>query len=98
MDPVRDPEQLEPKYLSRIEKLSDAGVLEIGCGNGRLTWRYASLVRSVIGIDPEADVLKEALKAKPSENSLRFGAVQGLAERLPLKADSFDAVLFSRSL
>jgi ubiquinone/menaquinone biosynthesis C-methylase UbiE len=98
MEPVRDPEQIEPKYLSRIEELSDARVIEIGCGNGRLTWRYASLVDSVIGIDPEADALREAIDARPLEGCLRFDAVRALAERLPLKAESFDAALFSWSL
>jgi ubiquinone/menaquinone biosynthesis C-methylase UbiE len=98
VEPVRDPEQNEPEYLGRIEKLSGARVIEIGCGNGRLTWRYVSLVDSVIGIDPETDALKEAIDSKPLEGSLRFGAVRALAERLPLKAESFDVALFSWSL
>ncbi len=98
MEPVRDPDQIESEYLGRVERLSDARVIEIGCGNGRLTWRYASLVDSVTGIDPEADALKEAMDAKQLEGRLRFDAVRALAERLPLKAESFDAALFSRSL
>ena len=30
-------------------------VLEIGCGEGRLTWRYASASFSTVGIDPKKD-------------------------------------------
>lgn len=98
MEPVRDPERLEPEYLSKIEQLSDAKVIEIGSGDGRLTWRYASLVKSVIGIDPEADALSEAISATPLQGHLRFDAVQALAEKLPFKAESFDTAVFAWSL
>ena len=98
MEPIRDPERLEPEHLSKIEQLYDARVIEVGCGEGRLTWRYASLVKSVIGIDPEADVLSEAISALPSHGGLRFDAVQGLAEKLPFKAEFFDAAIFAWSL
>ena len=98
MEPVRDPERLEPEYLSKIEQLFDARVIEIGCGDGRLTRRYASLVKSVIGIDPEAVALREAIRATPLQGRLRLDAVQGLAEKLPFKAESFDAAVFAWSL
>ena len=98
MEPIRDPEQLEPEYLSKIEQLPDARVIEIGCGDGRLTWRYASLVKSVIGIDPDAEALSEAIGAMPLQGRLKFEAVQGSAEKLPFKTESFDAAIFAWSL
>ena len=39
-----DPEGTEAKYLRRFAGFDGAPrqrVLEIGCGDGRLTWRYA---------------------------------------------------------
>ena len=44
-------------------------VLEIGSGDGRLTWRYAGRARHVIGIEPNAD--KTALAEKNMPTSLR---------------------------
>lgn len=98
MDPIRDPEQNETQQLSRIGALAAARVIEIGSGNGRLTWRYAPRTRSVVGIDPGADVLREARRTSVTKKQVRFTAVQGSAEALPFKAESFDVVIFAWSL
>ena len=44
-------------------------VLEIGSGDGRLTWRYAGRAGHVIGIEPKAE--KTALAEKNMPASLR---------------------------
>lgn len=98
MDPIRDPEQNETQKLARIEALAGARVIEIGSGNGRLTWRYAPRARFVIGVDTEADVLGEARRASLEREQVRFSVVQGSAEALPFKAGSFDVVVFAWSL
>ena len=41
-------------------------VLEIGSGDGRLTWRYADRARQVIGIEPNADKTSLAEKNMPA--------------------------------
>lgn len=54
-----DPEQNEIHALLNMVDLDDRRVLEIGCGNGRLTRRYAAQARQVIAIDPyEPDIEK----------------------------------------
>ena len=98
MDPIRDPEQNETQQLAGIEALAGARVIEIGSGNGRLTWRYAPRAGSVVGIDTEADILREARRASVAKKQVRFTAVQGSAEALPFKAGSFDVVVFAWSL
>ena len=42
MDPERDLEGIEVEYLNKTGAIDGRRLLEIGCGNGRLAWRYAS--------------------------------------------------------
>ena len=49
-----DPEQHEVAALARmVPSFAGLRVLEIGCGDGRLTQRYAARAGSVIAIDPK---------------------------------------------
>ena len=68
-------------------------VLEIGCGDGRLTRRYAHLAASVIAIDSDADAISQLARelASVDARSTAFGDLT-LSER------SVDIVLFSWSL
>ncbi|HEY2965307.1 MAG TPA: class I SAM-dependent methyltransferase, partial [Actinomycetota bacterium] len=50
-----DPEGNETEALFALVDLGDAEVLEIGCGDGRLTWRYADRTAHVTAIDPFED-------------------------------------------
>ena len=54
-------------------------VLEIGSGDGRLTWRYAHQALHVIGIEPKADKISLAVQNMPA--SLR-GQVELRAQDL----------------
>ena len=40
-------------------------VLEIGSGDGRLTWRYADKVARVVGLEPDAEKHAAALENHP---------------------------------
>lgn len=42
-------------------------MLEIGCGDGRLTWSYASQASHVIGLDPDADKIARAREKLPPD-------------------------------
>lgn len=42
-------------------------VLEVGCGNGRLTWRYAHQAAQVVGIDPNQGKIAQAQAEMPPE-------------------------------
>ena len=54
-----DPEGNETRALFELADLDGDYVLEIGCGDGRLTWRYASKVAHVTAIDPyEASIIR----------------------------------------
>lgn len=62
-----DPENNETRALFDRANLSGQHVLEIGCGDGRLTWRYASRAAHVTAIDPFAESIARARENLPDE-------------------------------
>ncbi len=81
----------EKQYL--LDMLAGAGgqVLEIGCGAGRLTGKYAARAQRLIGID-----LPPALPPGHALAGLMLPAAAS-ATALPFAAASFDVALFSLS-
>ena len=67
MTRIKDPEQNETKNLHKFVDFAGKRVLEIGCGEGRLTWRYASASLLTIGIDSDWDALRVASIDRPSD-------------------------------
>jgi len=73
-------------------------VLELGCGHGRLTFRYADAAASVLGVHPNAHEIARARADLPPELADRVSfAVAGAAE-LDAPHVTFDLALFSHSL
>jgi ubiquinone/menaquinone biosynthesis C-methylase UbiE len=95
---VIDPEGAETAALRAIGNLEGARVLEIGCGDGRLTFRYAPAVRSVLAIDPHGEAIAKARNALPAELAERVRFEVGSALELDQPRGSFDACLCSHSL
>ncbi len=93
----RDPESAQLKHLMAACQLSGKSVLEIGCGNGVLTWQYAHIPKGVIGIDPKAAELLEASRARPASRS-ETCFIQAMGEALPFPSQAFDLVIFASSL
>ena len=60
-----DPEQNETRALFDLAEFDGRNVLEIGCGDGRLTWRYADRAARVTAIDPFAEGIRRAKEALP---------------------------------
>lgn len=61
-----DPEENESHALFNLPiAWTGLSVLEIGSGDGRLTWRYANRVARVIAIEPETEKHKIALMERP---------------------------------
>jgi len=62
-----DPQGNETRALFSIAgTLAAKRVLEIGCGDGRLTWRYAHLPARVVGIDPDPVKIERARHTTPA--------------------------------
>ena len=73
-------------------------VLEIGCGDGRLTLRLARLGANVHAIDPSAESIRVARSKKPSRFADQIRYSVGNAEHLKIKSESFDRIVFAWSL
>jgi ubiquinone/menaquinone biosynthesis C-methylase UbiE len=94
----RDPEAVETAYIHRMITMNDARVLEIGCGDGRLTWRYAGTTRHVIGIDLGSEHLAVARRSCPAPLAARVAFVRATAVALPLRAELLDGAILAWSL
>jgi len=95
-----DPEGRETLALSDLIDFAGRGVLEIGCGDGRLTWRYAAQARHVLAIDPFAPSIERARLALPHDlqERVEFHHI-GFEEFASAARDSgFEAAIFSWSL
>ena len=93
-----DPETHEKETLLAFAgDLSGKRVLEVGCGDGRLTWHYAHLPAHTIGIDPNVERIAQAHQDLPAH-------LQGQVEFYPLAIDAyqpdspFDLIIFAWSL
>lgn len=62
-----DPENNEPRALFALADFTGRHVMEIGCGDGRLTWRYAAKAAHVTAIDPFAEGIRRAREKLPDE-------------------------------
>jgi 16S rRNA A1518/A1519 N6-dimethyltransferase RsmA/KsgA/DIM1 with predicted DNA glycosylase/AP lyase activity len=91
-----DPEAHElTAVLARLPVVPRCRVVEIGCGDGRLTRRYSARVESVLAIDPD-EALVAAFRAAGVDANVDVRAMP--VEQLQLPDESVDAVLFSWAL
>jgi ubiquinone/menaquinone biosynthesis C-methylase UbiE len=93
-----DPEGAELAALGKVVDFAGLRVLEVGCGDGRLTWRYAHFARSVLATDPDESAIRRARRARPPElrGRVRFSLAGATDFKVP--RSSFDLAFFSWSL
>jgi 2-polyprenyl-3-methyl-5-hydroxy-6-metoxy-1,4-benzoquinol methylase len=93
-----DPEEAETRAIHNLIDFMGRDVLEVGCGDGRLTRRFASGARSVLGVDLDAESI--ALASAQSPESLRSAVTFQVADitTLELPAVAFDVAVLSWSL
>lgn len=98
MEIVRDPEGKEIEYLENMGKLAGQRVIEIGAGEGRMTWRYAPMADSVVAIDPDHERIIEAVRTCPEKLSPKVHFARAKSQRLPFRDENFDVAVFAWSL
>jgi 2-polyprenyl-3-methyl-5-hydroxy-6-metoxy-1,4-benzoquinol methylase len=95
-----DPDDNETPAIFHMVNFSGQRVLEIGCGNGRVTWRYADKAAHVTGIDPDARQIALAREQMPSQlqDRVEFHSIAFEDFASGSKASAFDIVILARSL
>ncbi|MBI3859059.1 MAG: class I SAM-dependent methyltransferase [Thaumarchaeota archaeon] len=93
-----DPENTEMKMIRNHASLTGKDILEVGCGNGRLTFQYAASTRSVVALDASNKAIAEARKNTPGALKGKLSFRVGRGESLAFPNESFDLVFFSWSL
>ena len=95
-----DPERNEIRFLHKFADFaaSRKRVLEIGCGEGRMTWQYAKETRSTVGIDVDADALRVANIDRPYDLTGKVHFSRAESEFLPFSKETFDLAILAWSL
>ena len=98
MTPVLDPEGAHLAALRRLGDFRARRVLELGCGDGRLTFPLAEEADFVLAFDADADAVGRARRALPAELAERVAFEVASGRSLEVPRHSFDVTVFSWSL
>ena len=93
-----DPGEAEPRAILGAASLHGARVLEIGSGDGRLTYRLGPAAGSLTGVEIKHVELVSALRScpEPLRGTVRF--VCASAVSLPFRDAGFEAAILASSL
>jgi ubiquinone/menaquinone biosynthesis C-methylase UbiE len=94
---VIDPAGDETAALAKIVDFGGLRVLEVGAGDGRLTWRYAAQAAKVLAVDPDEERIAQARADLPPELASRVRLEVMDAVELDVRPASFDLAFFSWS-
>lgn len=98
MTPVLDPEGAHLAALRRLGDFRGQRVLELGCGDGRLTVGIAQDAAHVLAFDPDDDAVERARRSLPAELAARVTYRVASGKEIEVTPHSFDLVVFSWSL
>lgn len=90
---IEDSAQIITDKIFDLIDLNGQSVLEVGCGNGRITSLLVGKPRNLVAIDTNQDDITKA-KIAASDADVRLGS----GEDLEFSGNSFDVVLFTLSL
>ena len=91
-----DPEQREvAALLALAPNLHGSRVVEVGCGDGRLTRRYAARAASVFAFDPDESAI-DLFRSEPVPDNVDVR--RETVDRVEIPPGTADVVLLSWSL
>ena len=93
-----DPEGAHLAALRRLADFGGEGVLELGCGDGRLTVGIAAKAASVLAFDPDAAAVETARRSLPADLAERVSYRVASGTEIKIEPASFDLAVFSWSL
>ncbi len=93
-----DPEEVETRVIHDLIDFGGKDVLEIGCGDGRMTWRFAHEAASVLAIDPDEGDIATANECTPDalKSTVSFQVADITDVDLP--EDAYDVAIISWTL
>jgi len=94
----KDPEGIEQKTLHKLADFTGTNVLEVGCGEGRLTFKYAASAKQVIAFDPDHDALRIARADLPHNLQKHVHFAGANAKHIPFSKEIFDIAILAWSL
>jgi 2-polyprenyl-3-methyl-5-hydroxy-6-metoxy-1,4-benzoquinol methylase len=95
---VLDPEGAHLAALRRLADFDQARVLEVGCGDGRLTLGIAEHSASVFAFDTDQEGVARARANLPPRLAQRVTYAVGSATEIEIPRSDYDIVVFSWSL
>lgn len=98
MGSVKDSEGVEVEALAALADFDGKRVLEIGCGDGRMTGLYAKQATEVLGVDTDEQSILEARAALPAHLADRVEFRVAEAQSLNVPRPRFDIAFLSWSL
>lgn len=93
-----DPEGLETGVLHELADFTGADVLEVGCGDGRMTWRYADEAAMVLAMDPDGEQVEHAIQATPPHLLSKVRFLEADINQIELSSEGFDIAILAHSL
>ena len=95
-----DPEGTEIGVIQKLVDFSNKTVLEVGCGDGRMTWRYAEQTASVLALDTNKERIEHATRNTPAalQSKVRLLVADITDPELDLPQDGFEVAILSHSL
>jgi predicted RNA methylase len=98
MSRVLDPEGAHLAALRRLADFRGQRVLELGCGDGRLTLGIAADAAHVLAFDPDAEAVERGRRSLPAELAQRVAFKVASGKDIEIEPHSFDLTVFSWSL
>ncbi len=97
--PLATPSDLELNTLRSLADFSGCRVLEIGAGDGRLSWPFAPEAAEWIALDPDADEIAAARGEREKDREKeKVRLVIGDGRALSFSSGHFDIAFFTWSL
>src|SRR5438046_987457 len=98
MTKITDREGTQLAVMRQLAEFAGKRVLEVGCGDGRLTLGFAHDTASVRAFDPDAEAIATARRQLPQELRERVSYAVAAAAEIEVAPCSIDLVFFSWSL
>ena len=96
--PVLDPEGTHLAALRGLGDFRGQRVLELGCGDRRLTAGIARDAELVLAFDPDENKVEEGRRTLPAELAHRVSFQVASGKEVEIEPHAFDIAVFSWSL